>query len=268
MLLRGSMFSASSTQSEPSLANRRGLDDIFNMADEADQQGDRISTTAIVVIVLATVTAILAALYCCCRKKVKEESQPVEKDEEKDSDTTVSLEPIDLVSCTSECEGGENDNLDTEETIFPCPSDLGRHHSALDVHHCCSAHCLACHQDSITFLAAAVPSHGTEKTNEFALAATDNEAEDETKQEDTQKGYMFEKSIPWEKKKCGNGHDDDMNKELAPLGDGNVRISVTTTNSSGSDSSEEAFSNCCDDGIGIAACSDDGEALNRNLADC
>ena len=261
---------------QPSLANKRGLDDIFHMTDATDQD-DRISTTAIVFIVLAIIAAILAALYCCCCKKAKEESQPVEKeeedeDDEKDSETTVSLEPIDLISCTSECEGGENDNLDNEESIFPCPSDLGRHHSTLDVHHCYSAHCLACHQDNITFLAAAVPSHGTEKTNEVALAATDKEAEDETKQEDTQKIYMFEKSIRWEEKTCGNSHDDNNNNKeankghLAPLGDGNVRISITTTNSSDSNSSEGAFSNCGNDGI--AACSDDGEASNRSLGEC
>ena len=237
---------ASSTQPESTPAIMRRLDDIFNMADTSDQD-DGISTTGIVFLVLAIVAVLLATLYYfCCRKK-QNKTEPAEKEEEdeceeRESQTTASLEPIDLVSCTSECEEVDDDNLDIEESIFPSPSDLGRHHSALDVHQCRSAQCLACHRDDITFLAAAPPLNDTEEANEKsqASAALEN---DEQKQEGvccrqrneestcvTQ--YISTISDQYE------GDNEEINEShlhFAPLGDGNVRINITTTNAPDSD---------------------------------
>ena len=71
----------------------------------------------------------------------------IELVEETADEEMSTLEPIDLFSCASECSVKEKkDMLDAESTL-PDPSDLGRVHHCLDVHHCTSACCDVCRLD-------------------------------------------------------------------------------------------------------------------------
>ena len=158
----------------------RLLDDIG----EQNQDDDGLSVAAIFFIVLAAVALfVVGMIYICsyirCRhrnnEQVRTKTIVIELPYETPptDDETLTLEPIDLVSCE------EKDVLDPESAL-PDPSDIGRQHAALDVHYCTSACCDVCRQDVAypSFLTADQPSDTVQKDNK---TVDDEELEEPTK---------------------------------------------------------------------------------------
>lgn len=153
----------------------RLLDD----TDDQNQNDDRLSVAAIFFIVLAAVALfVVGMLYICSyirgrhrnNEQVRTKNIVIELPDEAptaDEDTST-LEPIDLVSCESECSIQEKDVLD-HESALPDPSEIGRHHAALDVHYCTSACCDVCRQDVAypCFLTVGQPSDTMQKNNKI-----------------------------------------------------------------------------------------------------
>ena len=151
---------------------------------EQNQDDDGLSVAAIFFIVLAAVALfVVGMLYICSyirgrhrnNEQVRTKTIVIELPHEAPStdDETLTLEPIDLVSCE------EKDVLDPESAL-PDPSDIGRQHAALDVHYCTSACCDVCRQDVAypSFLTADQPSDTVQKDNK---TVDDEEFEEPTK---------------------------------------------------------------------------------------
>ena len=151
----------------------RLLDDIGDQ----NRDDDRLSVAAIFFIVLAAVALfVVGILYICSyirgrhrnNEQVRKKSIVIELPDEAPTadEESATLEPIDLVSCESECSIQEKDELD-HESALPDPSDIGRQHAALDVHYCTSACCVVCRQDVAypNFLTVGYPSDTVQKDN-------------------------------------------------------------------------------------------------------
>lgn len=144
---------------------------------DQNQDYDRLSVAAIFFIVLAAAALFVAGmLYICSyirgrhrnNEQVRAKNIVIELPDEAptaDEDTST-LEPIDLVSCESECSIQEKDVHDPESAL-PDPSDIGRQPAALDVHYCTSACCDVCRQEVAypSFLTVGQPSDTVQKDN-------------------------------------------------------------------------------------------------------
>lgn len=141
----------------PHRSTRRALITCIMFRVLQNQDGERLSVAAIVLIVLATVALFaVVMLYLCSivrsrHRRNKDEDQTkdvvIELVDETADEEMSTLEPIDLFSCASEYSVKEKKHMLAAESTLPDPSDLGRVHHCLDVHHCTSACCDVCRLD-------------------------------------------------------------------------------------------------------------------------
>lgn len=198
--------------------NHRLEEEPDNIFDNEEEDVSPLSPTAIILISLVAICICLIALLCSRRKFPTKRTTDNSKGKAPDteSDGTLSLQHLAEVDID---DGHDVIIHNADEAVFPDPYHLGRAHSGLDVHVCRSANCMACkdQQTNPHFIAADQASN--------AKAAVEQAQENGEEKRSTEPSLI---PTYWDIEES-KVSETDRYEDILPLGDGNAKITVTTS---------------------------------------